>query len=208
MKENTPKSAGRWKKAVLDHDAQRELRLDALYRVAAAAFRRNGYHGTSLIEIADELNVSKPALYYYIRNKQDLLFQCHLVAADQAIAAICEDPDLTGLDRLRRSIANYIEAIIGEQSASVVILEEKSLSPAQLALVIEKRDVFESRLRAIIESGLADGSIKPCNPKLAVFTVLGASNWVTKWHRPNGPLTVREIANEIASLLCSGFDNS
>ncbi len=208
MTEHGPKSAERWKKAVPDQDAQRELRLDALYRVAAAAFRRNGYHGTSLVQIADELGVSKPALYYYIRNKQDLLFQCHLVAAEQAIAAICNDPTLSGLERLRRSIANYIEAIIGDQSASVVILEEKSLSPSQLAFVIEKRDIFENQIRAIIDAGLADGSIKPCNAKLAVFTALGASNWVTKWYKPDGPWTVRETADGVANLLCSGFDNT
>jgi AcrR family transcriptional regulator len=208
MTEHTPKSAGRWKRAVPDHEAQRELRLDALYRVAAAAFRRNGYHGTSLVDIADELGVSKPALYYYIRNKQDLLFQCHLVAADQAIAAICDDPNLSGLERLRCSIANYVEAIIGDQSASVVILEEKSLSPSQLASVIEKRDIFERRIRAIIDAGLADGSIKPCNAKLAVFTALGASNWVTKWYRPDGPWSVRQIAEGVANLLCAGFGSA
>ena len=86
MAKQTSPAVPRWKKAVPDLGAQRELRLDALYRVAAAAFRRNGYHGTSLVDIARELGVSKPTLYYYVANKQDLLFQCHLVAADQAIA--------------------------------------------------------------------------------------------------------------------------
>lgn len=205
MTEVTAKKKARWNKAVPDQEAQRELRLDALYRVASAAFRRNGYHGTSLVDIAEELGISKPSLYYYVKNKQDLLYQCHLVAAEQALAALCEDPELSGLERLKRSISNYIEAIIGDQSASVVILEEKSLSPAQLEHVIKERDQFDLRLRAIIEAGHKDGSIVPCNPKMAVFTALGAANWVTKWYRPTGPWTVEEIKRDVADLVCGGL---
>ncbi|WP_353185387.1 TetR/AcrR family transcriptional regulator [Bosea sp. (in: a-proteobacteria)] len=205
MAKQRPPSVPRWKKAVPDLGAQRELRLDALYRVAAAAFRRNGYHGTSLVDIAQELGVSKPTLYHYVANKQDLLFQCHLVAAEQAIAAICDDPALSGLERVRRTIANYIEAIIGEESASVVILEEKSLGPEQLETVIAQRDIFDGRIQSLIEAGLADGSIAPCDAKLALFSALGAANWVTKWYRPNGPLGVGEIAEGVSELVCSGL---
>ncbi|WP_161784982.1 TetR/AcrR family transcriptional regulator [Hoeflea sp. BAL378] len=201
----TAKKQARWKKAVPDQSAQRELRLDALYRVASAAFRQNGYHGTSLVDIAAELGVSKPSLYYYVKNKQDLLYQCHLVAADQALAALCEDPALSGFERFKRSIANYIEAIIGDESASVVILEEKSLSPAQLENVITQRDQFDRRLRAIVEAGHQDGSIVACNPKMAVFTALGAANWVTKWYRPTGAWSVEEIAQTVAELVCGGL---
>lgn len=205
MAKQTSPAVPRWKKAVPDLGAQRELRIDALYRVAAAAFRRNGYHGTSLVDIARELGVSKPTLYHYVANKQDLLFQCHLVAADQAIAAICDDPALTGLEKVRRTIANYIVAIIGEESASVVILEEKSLSVEQLDTVIARRDIFDGRIQGLIEGGLADGSIAPCDAKLALFSVLGAANWVTKWYRPTGPLSVSEIAEGVAGLVCSGL---
>jgi len=205
MTDVTAKKQARWKKVVPDQSAQRELRLDALYRVASAAFRQNGYHGTSLVDIAAELGVSKPSLYYYVKNKQDLLYQCHLVAADQALAALCEDPALSGFERFKRSIANYIEAIIGDESASVVILEEKSLNPAQLENVIKQRDQFDRRLRAIVEAGHHDGSIVTCNPKMAVFTALGAANWVTKWYRPTGAWSVEEIAQTVADLVCGGL---
>lgn len=194
-----------WKRISLDQGTQRELRIDALYRVAAAAFRRDGYHGTSLIDVATELGVSKPTLYHYIKNKQDLLFQCHLAAADQAIASVCTDETLTGLEQLRTTIRHYVESIIGPTSFSVVVLEERSLSDEQLQTVIGRRDVFDSRVRAVIERGLADGSIRPAEPKLVLFTALGAANWVTKWHRPGGPWSVHEISAGVADLLCDGF---
>jgi AcrR family transcriptional regulator len=189
----------------LDPEQQRGLKLDALYQAASAEFRRSGYHGTSVTDIAEQLGVSKATLYYYVKNKQDLLHQCHLAAADQAIAAVCDTKGLSGIDRLRRSIVAYTTSIICETSFSVVILEERSLSPEQLAGVIEKRNEFERRLQAIVRDGIADGSIVPCDPKFAVFCVLGAANWVTKWYRPEGQWTVAEIAEGVAQMLCGGL---
>lgn len=195
----------RWNKSVLNPEQQRNLKLEVLYQVSAAAFRRNGYHGTSLVDIAETLGVSKATLYYYVKNKQDLLFQCHLAAADQALATICTDPSLNGLEQLRLSLVAYIISIIGNDSFSVVILEERSLSDDQLRVVIEKRDAFERRLQDVVRTGVADGSILRCDPKFAVFSVLGAANWVTKWYRPGGAWTIGEIAEASASLLCRGL---
>ena len=195
----------RWNKSVLNPEQQRSLKREVLYKVAAAAFRRNGYHGTSLVDIAETLGVSKATLYYYVKNKQDLLFQCHMAAADQALTTICADPLLNGLEQLRRSLSAYIASIIGEDSFSVVILEERSLSDEQLRVVIEKRDIFERRFQDVVRTGLADGSIQRCDPKFAVFSVLGAANWVTKWYRPEGAWTIDEIAEASASLLCCGL---
>ncbi|MDT3679256.1 MAG: TetR/AcrR family transcriptional regulator [Burkholderiaceae bacterium] len=197
--------ATRWKTPSLNPEQQRDLKREMLYQVASAEFRRKGYHGTSLDDVARQLGISKATLYYYVKNKQDLLYQCHLVAADQAIAAVCSDPELTGLEQLRRTIIDYTTSIICDTSFSVVILEERSLNDEQLATVIKKRTRFERKLQSIIRSGLDDGSITACDPKFAVFCILGASNWVTKWHRPNGEWGVAEIAEAVALLLCGGL---
>jgi TetR/AcrR family transcriptional regulator len=195
----------KWKKAVPNAQQQRELKRDILYREAAAAFRRNGYHGTSLVDVADQLGVSKATLYNYAENKQDLFFQCHLAAAQQAIDSVCHDRTLSGLERLRRSISDYIASIIGPDSLSVVILEERSLSEDQLRQVIEKRDEFERDLRSVVAAGIADGTINRCDPKFAVFCITGTANWVTKWYRPDGPWTIDEVARGASDLLIGGL---
>lgn len=195
----------KWKKAIPNAQQQRELKRDSLYREAAAAFRRNGYHGTSLTDVADQLGVSKATVYNYAENKQELFFQCHLAAAQQAIDLVCRDHSLPGIERLRRSISDYIASIIGPDSLSVVILEERSLSEEQLRQVIEKRDEFERELRNVVASGIADGTINNCDPKFAVFCITGAANWVTKWYRSDGSWTVDQIARGTADLLIGGL---
>lgn len=195
----------KWKRAVPDAAQQRELKLDALYREAAEAFRRNGYHATSLSDIAQALGISKPTLYYYVKNKKDLLYQCHLAAAEQALQSICTDSDLTPIQRLYRTTAAYVRSTISENSYSVIILEEKSLTQSQLDVVIRERDRFESALLEMIDQAMRDGSILPGNPKFAVLIVLGAVNWVTKWYRPNRPWTIDEIAEGVAGFVCRGL---
>ncbi|MER1966745.1 TetR/AcrR family transcriptional regulator [Castellaniella sp. GW247-6E4] len=183
----------------------RDLKLDAIFREAALAFRWNGYHGTSLDDIARQLGVAKATLYYYFSNKQELFFHCHIAAADQAIASVSTDAGADGLERFRLSMQRYTASIIGSESYSVVILEERSLSEEQLQKVIGKRDEFERRLQEIIVAGQKDGSIIPCSPKFAVFAALGATNWITKWYRPGGSWSVEDIAEAMALFIVRGL---
>jgi len=51
---------------------------------------------------------------------------------------------------------------------------------------VRQRDRFERALRAFVSEGIEDGSVAPCDPKLAIFVILGAMNWVPKWFKPSG----------------------
>ena len=57
----------------------------------------------------------------------------------------------------------------------------------------------------IIQEGIEDGSIAPCDPKLATFAIAGAVNWISMWYEPEGPLSPEEIASEFARTLTQGI---
>src|SRR5690606_39358681 len=116
------------------------------------------------------------------KTKGDLLFQIHMAASVQALACLCREPGLTGLERLRRTVRDYTCSMVGEDSYSVVILEEKSLRPDQLAIVVRERDKFEAGLRGMNEAGMRDVSIVGGDPRLIAFNVLDAITWVTWWY--------------------------
>lgn len=194
-----------WNEAVPSAEQQRELKKDALLRQAAKAFRADGYHGSSLADIAANLGISKPTLYYYVKNKQDLLYQCHLAAADQALDSICTAPGLNALERLTQTMQNYVASMISEGSLTVVILEEKSLSDEQLAEVIALRDQFQSGVIEIVAQGQVDGSICKCEPKFGAFCVLGTANWVTKWYRSEGRWSEEDINLAVADFIRSAM---
>ena len=157
-------------------------------REAAASFNFKGYHATSLTEIATSLGVTKAALYHYFPNKNSLLAACFEHAMEVAFASLerGRKQGRNGRDRLVLTISGYVSQLIDELNCCVVLMEEQALEPGDRAKLVRQRDKFERALRALVREGIDDGSVVPCDPKLAIFVILGAMNWVPKWFKPSG----------------------
>ena len=93
--------ASAWKSVVLSREQQFSLKRAALLREAGRAFSLRGYHNTSLEDVAKTLDVTKAALYYYVTNKQEILFECHMMSLDFGAEAMkyCEEHGKTGLEK-------------------------------------------------------------------------------------------------------------
>jgi len=192
-----------WRNTVPSRDTLYEAKRAALLREAAAAFNRQGFHATSLDEIAQNLGVTKAALYYYFPNKQTLLMACFDAAMDAAFASLdaaCRD-GRTGREKLRLTLSNYLRHMLDELSACVVLLEENALRPPDHARLVQSRDRFERALRDLVREGMADGSIVHCDPKLAAFVMLGAMNWVPKWFRHGGAWSGPALTDAMTEML-------
>jgi TetR/AcrR family transcriptional regulator len=162
-------------------------RLEVL-RQAAASFNSKGYHATSMNEIAANLGVSKAALYHYFPNKNSLLAGCFEHAMEAAFASLERGRKLgkNGRDRLVLTMTLYIEQLIDELNCCVVLMEEQALEPEDHAKLVRQRDRFERALRGLVKEGIEDGSVISCDPKLTMFVILGAMNWVPKWFKSSG----------------------
>jgi len=186
-----------WSDAIQTPDQQYELKRRALIHAAARAFNARGYHNTSLDDVAAELGVTRAALYHYIRSKQEILFECHMLTYDLGNQAI-EHARANGRNGLEQGcliIRRFIELFNGAMGRVAVMSEHESLEPTMRALVQKRRDDFDHEFRSIIESGIRDGSIRPVDAKLAVFFAMGAVNWMgTRWYRPDGPMSIEQIA--------------
>lgn len=192
-----------WKDAVPAASAQYDRKREVLLREAAASFNRRGYHGTSLADIAKKLGVTKAALYTYVPSKEELLYYCHDSAMNTAIECLhkARAGSGSGLQKLAATLIQYLELMLGEEGGYVVLLEENAMKPAHMRAIVKRRDQFEQGLRELVEEGIADGSIVPCNPKLAVFMAMGALNWGRKWFRPNGEWSGPQIAFTLTQML-------
>ena len=199
---------GAWTNVVASQDEQYQLKRNALLREAARAFNKRGFHNTSLDDVAAVLGVTKAALYYYVRNKQEILYECHMMAydlGDQALAHAREH-GRDGLQRAGLVARRFVELFSGEMGRFAVLSEHDSLDPEQRAAVLARRDAFDRALRGFVEEGIADGSIRPLDAKLAVLTFMGAVNWMgTRWFRPDGPLSASELAAGIEDLFVAAI---
>jgi TetR/AcrR family transcriptional regulator len=192
-----------WKGAVPDADAQFVAKRQAILREAAANFNRKGYHSTSLTEIAETLGVSKAALYTYVKSKDELLYFCHDAAMDAALDSLAQAREAggTALEQLCTTLRNYLRKIMSQEACYVVLMEEHALPADRVRQIIARRDNFEGQLRSLVAAGIRDGSVAPCNPKMAVFAALGAINWVQKWYVPGGAWTGEQIAVSMLAMI-------
>jgi TetR/AcrR family transcriptional regulator len=192
-----------WNNIVPSRSMQRELKREALLRAAVSAFNRQGFNQTSLEEIAHKLGVTKAALYYYFPTKNALLAACFDRAMDMArdSLATAKREGRNGRQKLILMFRRYLETMTSELSESLLLTEEHALTPRERNKLIEQRDAFEAELRNLVREGIGDGSIVDCDPKLTIFLMLGAINWVPKWFTPKGPWSNAQVAKGITEML-------
>jgi TetR/AcrR family transcriptional regulator len=186
------------------------IKRQAVLREAAAAFNARGYHGTSLNEIAASLGVTKAALYHYFPNKNALLAACFDYAMAAAFASLEQGrkQGRNGRERLVLTIAGYVAELIDDLNCCVLLIEEQALEPEDKAKLVRERDRFERALRALVREGIADGSVAPCDPKLTIFVILGAMNWVPKWFKPSGPWKPQQLIRALSEIFDRAISTS
>ncbi|WP_242123842.1 TetR/AcrR family transcriptional regulator [Sphingobium sp. Sx8-8] len=185
----------------------REEKREAVLRAAVRMFNARGFHATSLDDVAASLGVSKPTIYHYLGNKEQVLIECvtrGLEPLRRAAEAAGGEPG-SGLERLRRFLVQYARINMDDFGRCMVRTGDESLSPeAAVRFRASKRDI-DLALRGLIEAGIADGSIAPADVKFTAFTLAGALNWPARWHDPAGPKSAEEIAASLVDIVTSGL---
>lgn len=203
-----PESPGQspWKPTE-ERARQREIKREAVILAAARAFRQRGYHNTSVDDLAALLNVTKPTIYHYLQNKEEILFECFRTGLDQIMSAFDEirGSDQPALDRLSAVVRKYTQAITSEFGWCMVRAEDQDLSPVMSRRINALKSQIDKGIRGLIKDGIADGSISPCDPKITAFALAGAMNWIAHWHRADAELTPDQIADRFLSTFVSGL---
>jgi AcrR family transcriptional regulator len=176
--------------------------LDAASRV----FRRRGLQATGMRDIAAELGMAVGNLYYYFKDKEELLafVQEDALASLLEIATAVRATDLRADAKLFRLIEEHVVRLNEGTPGSLAHLEVEALGETWRREVQERRDEYESAFRGILDEGIAAGVFRPVDSKVSALAILGAVNWTVKWFRPDGRKTAREIGREQAELLVRG----
>ncbi len=187
------------------HD--REVKRDAVIRAAAHAFNLKGYHNTSLDDIAAALDVTKPTVYYYVTNKEQLLFECFVAGVEQIRAGFREarNLDAPARERLNVVLRNYARAMASEFGWCMVRVEDQDLSPDMSSHVKAMKSEIDQGIRRLIREGVQDGSIHPCDPKMTAFALAGSLNWIAHWYKENQSMTAAEIADAFITVFDNGL---
>ena len=209
------------KKAVLEADALAYLaafadrrrnpngKKEAVLQTSVQMFIEKGYRQTSLDDVAKKLKITKPALYYYFHNKEEIYLECYRrgIAMTQQSLERIRSHEGSGLEKVTGFIQTYTVIIANDFGRFLVRQDDRELSPkAQAEVRAEKRKIDQS-LRSFIEQGVEDGSVRSCNVRLASFSLAGAIHSLVNWFEPDGPMTAEQVGAEFAQTLTQGLAN-
>ncbi len=183
-------------------EKKREI-LDAASRV----FRRKGLHASGMRDIAAELGMAVGNLYYYFKDKEELLafVQEDTLNGLLDLAARVRGQELRADAKLFLLIEGHVVLLNEGTPGSLAHLEVEALGEAWRRAIQERRDIYERAFREIVEDGIAAGVFRAVDPKVSALAILGTVNWTVKWFRPEGRKSAREIGRECAEMLVRGL---
>jgi AcrR family transcriptional regulator len=192
---------------LFDRSTLRERRRQAIIRAAATAFNREGFHNTSMDDLANALNTSKPTLYQFFQNKQKLLYACHQHAMDhgEAALALAHRDGKTGREKLAIFCRRYMHGVMDDFGSCAVLTDVDALLRGDRIAAIDRRTRISAATRKLIEEGVQDSSFASLDSKLGSLFVLSVVNWILIWYRPDGDRTRDEIVEAFIAMIEHGL---
>ena len=177
-------------------------------RTAGAMFSRQGYHATTIRDIAGALHLQGGSLYAHIEAKEDLLWEIVQRAAAEFLDAVTPLAARPGpaADRLRAMLRAHVDVVARNLDTATVFFDEwRFLRPARRAEIAAARDQYEGLFRRVIQDGIDCGEFPGADARLGAILVLSAGNWLYQWFRPDGAWPADEVAGRMADVLIAGL---
>ena len=185
-------------------------KLDQILKEAAKLFRKRGFGGTSMRDLAAQLGMEAASMYYHIGSKDEILQKICFEVANNYLEHLeeIEIQDTAFIEKLKELIRFHVRMmIVNGPEVSVTNHDWKYLTKEKLTEFKELRKLYETRLEILISAGIAAGELVPVNPQVALFTILSSLRWIEYWWKPQRGITAKELENNIIILLLKGIEH-
>jgi len=184
---------------------------ERIFRAAIRLFRDKGFSATSMRDLARVCGLEAPSIYNHYASKEEVLQNILFERAAEfftQLEPILRMP-LSAPLQLRMAVDRHVRVVTGDVDASVVFTQEwRHLTEPHLSHFIDLRHQYRNYFIEILQRGVRDGVFRPFNEKLAAAGLLSSLNALHEWYRPDGPLSISEIARQLSDQLLFGFLSS
>ncbi len=148
--------------------------------------------------------MTKTALYYYVKDKNEILLECHNIAldlGDQALKEANAEPR-SAFEKIRLYVFRYMQMINSELGNYAVLTEPvTSLRAPERETILKRRRNHDKILRQWVREAIEAGDIAPGEPALIVAFMMGTINYIPTWFRPDGKVSGDEVARSFTVLI-------
>jgi AcrR family transcriptional regulator len=209
MRELETRRGSRKKRDKQENGKRVRLTQQEIVTKATELFAQRGFGATSLDDIAEALGVTQGALYYHIKNKEEILRVIYLTVlsvSEEPLRRITES-DVPPSQKLRRAIEHHVAVAADRSPAMTVFYRERHHLTGPFAKEITLRQkAYEGYFERIIQDGQANGAFSSrVDPKIGTFGLLGMCNWLSQWYKSGGQYTPQQIAEMFAYMVEHGL---
>jgi TetR/AcrR family transcriptional regulator, cholesterol catabolism regulator len=205
----TQKPASNTDKPVAGEKKRVRLTQKAIVETAAELFARQGFGATSLDDIAERLGATKGALYYHVKNKEEILRLIYLTvlnASEEPLHQLANSL-LPPAQKLRQAIEHHTGIAANRSPAMTVFYREQHhLSGPFAREILLRKKAYERYFEQIIAEGQKAGLFTATiDAKIAAFGLLGMCNWLSQWYQASGQYSASQIAEMFAAMVEHGL---
>ncbi len=184
-----------------------DRKLAGILSAAARVFAELGYDRCSIREVAEAAGVSVPGLYYYVRSKEELLYQIQLHAFGSLVERFTrESRDIEAPEaRLDLLISNHLDRFLNNIPELAVCAREIDRLKGDYQAEIEaiRREYFAIAVRIYAELAEKHGALT-VDPRTAALAMFGSINWAFTWYRTGAGVSARRVASDFVRLSLEG----
>ena len=182
-------------------------RLEHFLSWAAKVFADQGYHSTTMRDLAAATGMSLAGMYYYVRGKEELLakiqercFTRVLEGAERAVAARTGDP----VERLQAFIRHHV-TFFAAHMPEMKVLSHEAASPTgeRLRRIATIKRRYVGLLEGLLREAAPDET--PVDRSAAAYILFGMMNWIYNWYHPAGEIEPERLGALIARIFLGGF---
>lgn len=190
----------------LDKSLRKQLIIDTAVKI----FHRKGYRAATLDDVANELGLTKSALYHYVSSKEGLLSEIYIQALESFFDTIYEinAMNLSPPEKLKVFIHRHLKSVVIQNLTmfTVFFSEENQLPEDDFNRIREEKLKFTQVVNNIIEEGMKQGYFRKVNSMLYANAIIGMCNWLYRWYTPEKSLfSSDEIVHQFTSLIEGGL---
>lgn len=192
-------------RAELAGSASSDAKREAILEAATALFATQGYDRTTMEQIAQQLGVTKPYVYYYFRNKQEIFEMLSWRPAVACFTAMdFEDGDRrSAREKVHAGLRQLIHATIAHYPAAFFPYREPQVyRPQFVAAQKQLANHFYERLCTLLEQGRGEGWFQGGEARIAAQAACSIPGFLYQWYRPDGRLSPEAMEAELTALAC------
>jgi AcrR family transcriptional regulator len=190
---------------------QRQRKFQSILSEAAGLFNWQGSRATTLTDIANSMKLTKTCVYYYVKTKEDLIYQCYVSSCDMWLAQAQQAAALegNGLEKIVAMVQGhfdqYVKALNGVAPHFAMLAEISSLDEAHAADIKNRwQEVFDL-CKKMVSQGIEEGVIENLDPAVICTGIFAIPQWFPVWLKRSHATNPEPIIKAVLDILVNGL---